>query len=510
MKLGAHLLDLAANSSALVRDTLKAHGDRPLSEYLGSLVGDASTTIRPPEDFLSSVRQRASALYDPETAQAAVAELRANPIVPTSNHFGVDTFADSIHGTLLFALRPRAVEAPPRTVVVLGFSSISLNNLTYPMGLLLYDPKRGDLATFPQRLPIMPNRLKHCAVAAAPRLEAGMVDRARTTLRRMAASGDITPFGERSADQVLQEDFAAPEILSLPSHAHQATRINTRLWRKLFRDGTSAPRLVQLPVEPICADLLCRDLGNPESLAHTLLFTARTRDALLTALDGARGCWSLDQPGQPSANPAGTTFFWALTDSGRRVALTLRGPPSALRLSGTDPHGTELSWEFTPEGVTEGLREGRLFPSLFSCFLTLAFARGLRCVGGYYQAEYLPVMQQGVIEALSAGGAPRPMSELVARTPTNICLAGLQASGRVLADGRVIPAGPVEIAGAGGFTEADIAAMQTVTVRDAYLLAFPELFHHLVPGAVLPPGWGSLLAAENGGRSQCGVRLEGR
>ena len=54
-----------------------------------------------------AVGDQIASYYGTDLAEEAVAELRADPMLPTSNHFGVDTFADSVQGTLLFALRPR-------------------------------------------------------------------------------------------------------------------------------------------------------------------------------------------------------------------------------------------------------------------------------------------------------------------------------------------------------------------------------------------------------------------
>ncbi|MFB4283185.1 hypothetical protein ACBJ59_48340 [Nonomuraea sp. MTCD27] len=484
MTLGAHVLDLAARHSPLVRDTLRRLGDAPLADLLAGLRPGRSEPWQSREDLYQVVADQTAAWYGPAVAAEAVAGLRAQPIVPTSNHFGVDTFADSVQGTLLFALRPGA----PRDVVVLGFGSVSMNNLTYPMGLRLYDPRHGEVGSLPQRLPIQPNRDKHRTVLAARPYDAGMIDRARGRLARMRRDGEVSAFCARSADDVLHQVYASPATLSLPSHALQATRVNTALWDGLFQADPPA-RLVQLAIEPISAALLSRDLHDPGSLVHQLFFVPQVRDALLGGLDGVRACWQRD----PSR---GTVFFWGLSAAGRRVPLTLDGE----LLTGIDERGHRLEWKFGPEDLVPALLGGQLLPSLFTCFATLAFARGLSCVGGYFQATYLPVMQRGVVDALSVGAEFRAAAERVAQVPAGLHLASLQAVARALPGGALIPAGPVEIAGAGGLSPADVDALTRVPVREAHLVAFPEVLDHLVPPEELPTGWAAALAAESGGR----------
>lgn len=505
MNLAEHLLATAARSSPLVRETLRRHGGAPLGELLGSLRPATVRPLQPRDDLWVALGRHVAARSGAEAAADAVAELRADPILPTSNHFGVDTFADSVQGTLLFSLRPGA----RRTAVVLGFGSISLNNLTYPMGLRLYDPRRGDVAAVPQRLPVFPNRFKRCAVSAVGPFDEPMVRRARDRLRKMRHAGDVTAFCERTAGAALEEVFAAPETLSLQSYGHQSVRINAALWRRMFRDRAPT-RLVQVEIEPVCAALLARDLYDPDSLLYRLLFEPRIRDAVLTGLDGERACWRLElldkrlNDSTAGAGGAGTVFFWGLTEQGRRVPLALDAVRGAL--TGLDERGRRREWECTPDGIAAGLAGGTLLPSLFTCFSLLALARGVTCVGGYYQVGYLPVMQRAVVRALTRDH--REAAETIAQVPTSVCLAGLQAIARTVCGGAVIPAGPVEIAGAGGLTAADLDRIPQITVRESHLTAFAETFGDLAPNADLPDDWLHSLTTEN--RTACPrvIRLE--
>jgi hypothetical protein len=116
-------------------------------------------------------------------------------------------------------------------------------------------------------------------------------------------------------------------------------------------------------------------------------------------------------------------------------------------------------------------------------------------------------MQRGVVDALRSHDATA--ADLVSRVPTQLCLAGMQFALRIVPGGGGIPAGPVEIAGAGGLTTADLHRIGRVTTREAHLAAFPEIFRHLVPAATLPDGWVGRLAVENASDCPTLLRLAG-
>ena len=46
--------------------------------------------------------------------------------------------------------------------------------------------------------------------------------------------------------------------------------------------------------------------------------------------------------------------------------------------------GEVFELAYTPASICEALKENRVLPSLFTCFLTLSFARGMVCPGGYF------------------------------------------------------------------------------------------------------------------------------
>jgi hypothetical protein len=513
MDLQEQLLRSASEASTFVANHLLRHGDWRMVDYVRSLRTGPDRSLQPRHELWQAIAAEAAAHYGEATAAIVVEELLGDPIAPTSNHFGIDTLADSVQGTLLFGLRPLPGGPRRRTVVVLGFGSVSLNNLTYPMGLLLYDLCNGKVSELPQRLPVLPGRLKQCTVSAVGPFDAEMVDRARSQLRRSCRSGERTTFCQQAADAALAAEFLSPRTLALPSYRRQATHLNACLWRRMFRDPRDAPQLVQLEIEAICARILQVDLFDDESLAHQLFFVPPVREAVLAELDGARACWRRDQLsrrlGQKESRPGpgGTIFFWGLSEGARRIPLTLHAKGPTLLLAGVDETGQVRSWEFSPHVLAAALAARELLPSLFTCFAVVAFSRGFACVGGYYQVAYLPVMQRGICRAIGGVGGNERAAELVSSVPSDGFLAGLQGIVSVADDGSVLPAGPLEVAAAGGLAPADLVALEFLTIREGSLAAFTELFAHVAPDVELPSGWTATLAAENGQSCPSLVRM---
>ena len=62
--------------------------------------------------------------------------------------------------------------------------------------------------------------------------------------------------------------------------------------------------------------------------------------------------------------------------------------------------GETVTIPFTPQALTDGLRDGTLLPGLFLCFLELHFLRDFTVFGGFYQPTYLGEMRRGLVQVL--------------------------------------------------------------------------------------------------------------
>ncbi len=230
-------------------------------------------------------------------------------------------------------------------------------------------------------------------------------------------------------------------------------------------------------------------------------------------MDGVRGCWKLEKlahrlykdishsASEQTGEGTGTVFFWGIDRSGRRIPLYLESGSSDRHvLRGTDDSGNLWDFPYTPESVVSALKENRLIPSNFTCFLILSFARGFTCIGAYFQAEYLPLIQQGFVNALLKTDDCRNIAASVTQVPMDSYLSGMLAVMVRTEDNCLIPAGPVEIIAGGGIAACDIAQIQSLTVRDAHIAGLFETVPAAVPAARLkqisPPDWKKQLAKD--------------
>ncbi|MCA1985871.1 MAG: hypothetical protein LDL27_05280 [Desulfovibrio sp.] len=432
--------------------------------------------------------------------------LERTPVVLTANHHGLDTLAQSWQSTLAFAL-PGLLDtsAPgPSPVPVLATGLPSLNNVTFPAGLLCSDfsPHAGETRTI--KIPLAPARLRQTMAAAAPPVTREDLQRSCRAVREDVR---LLPAQRQAALDFLEDLRSDIGVRPDNRFADQAARWNRLLWSRLFVDGL-APPLEFLELETVTARLLQGDLLQPSSLMWGLLWDEAIRTRLLAALDGCPGCWTmhrleqccgLDRPGHDDLAGAGTCFFWAADHKGRQTPLRLERTASGWRLSGSSRSGYACTWPWEPAAVLEGLASRRLLPSLFTSYAALALARGVVCVGGVYQSAYLARMAAGTARALGQTGHPG-LAAKVAAIPGDWFLAGVHLL-LVRAGTCLSPAHAVDVLAAGGGEDAgplgpgDLRAMGRLTLGEAILAGLAQTYGEVAPGAERPVGWRDALCA---------------
>ncbi len=503
---GRHYLHCACQVSDVVSRTIKRQGQTSLLNYVKNLMAQNPSPFQSRQDLLDIVAAQVRPLLGKSIASVIVRDLEAHPFILTANHHGVDFFAQSVQGSLIFSLPRFETGNSASTIPVFSFGNIPLNNLTYPRGVLLYNINGYNLDKMPIKLPIFSNRQKRDMVSAASAMDQGMVKRAQTRFDALVREEKICPTLNNSIRVLFNDTYAAPEVLQQPSYSLQATKLNHSVWRRLFQSGTKYPEMVYLEIEKIVTDLLIKDLHNPESLAHIVMFEPSIRKRILSKLDGDRACWDTkmldqrlkaDQKKLRSLHGGGTHLFWGIDSRRRRIPLSLihhNGGKAVL--SGIDDSGKKLEVPFEVERIVEALQRQQLLPSLFTCFLVTAFARGMVCAGGYFQAAYLPIMQRAVREALEEQNGYGDVAQVLSNTVSDTYLSGMQAVMKKIRTNHLVPAGPVEIMASGGLSGADVEKIMDLTVEDAHLGALFETVPDLLPRDSQPRGWKEQLAMD--------------
>jgi hypothetical protein len=337
-----------------------------------------------------------------------------------------------------------------------------------------------------------------------------MIRKAEAKLGKIIDDGKISPALAKPLGKLLREDYGADSALSLPTYSQQSVVLNNRIWKRLFSKVTTVPDLIFLEIEKIAKELLKADLANPNSLAWLLMFEPPLREKTLENLDTVRGCWdreklaqrfsgsSMDEDQKKVLKNCGTVFFWGIDSTGRRIPLSFetRGTGNEV-LRGIDDRGNTWEFPFTPQAITDGLKENKLLPSLFACFLVISFARGLSSIGGYYQGDYLNLIKQGLVTALQNTAGYGDVAALVTRVVTDCYLDGMQTIMSEVEGGYLLPAGPVEVIAGGGITDVDIEKMLSLSLREAHLADMLETVSDGVPENLLDPDWKEKLARES-------------
>jgi hypothetical protein len=515
--LAEHCLEIARQSSTVVNRAVGKHGSSSLASYLQTLPQRGNGSLQKSDDLLEMVYRYAAPLLGESIARQAVADLAEYPVVLTANHHGVDSFAQSIQGSLIFALPRISGAVSARTVTIFACGNIPLNNLTYPRGLLLYHLNQGNFEVMPRKLAVFPDRLKRVMVSVASGFDRSLLAKTQAGVRKLVEAGEISPRLAGPLNELLSGDCCAPPVLELPDYSRQSVVVNNRLWRRLFAGLERTPEMVCLELEKIVGMLLERDLLDSASLAWCVLFDGKLREQVLQELDGRRACWSRDQLARRShiktAGPVlsgtssghGTIFFWGMDAVGRRIPLSLEADGRCGEvLRGIDDSGKLWQIAYEPRAILAGLRENKLLPSLFTCFLVVAFARSINCAGGYFQAEYLPMMQAGVVAALNRTHGYQDVADAVRGVPTQSYLSGMLAVMARMDRSHLVPAGPLEIIAGGGLTQEDVEKMLTLTVKDAHLAALFETMPDVAPTALQYPFWKEQLSVD------CANLLQGK
>jgi hypothetical protein len=340
-----------------------------------------------------------------------------------------------------------------------------------------------------------------------------MIHRAHAAAAKLEKDGTISARTRQCIQQLLAEDYGSEAIARMPDYASQATRLNSRLWQRLHGHATKAPRLVSLELEKVSARLVLMDIHSSRSLTARVLFETPLRSRVFEALDGHRACWqnsaipfnARGTTPAPAAPRRGTHFFWGVSDKGRKFPLAVaREDDGKMIMHGVDAKGNRLAFPLHPEPIEKMIRQNRIVPSVFTCFLTLAFARGVNCLGGYYQAAYLPSMQSGLVKALSGSPTDRDMADTIRRIPTAGYLSGMQTVMIRQGQERLVPAGPIEIIAEKGLTDLDTEKILGMTVEDAHLASLFETIPDIAPEMMTSAAWKDEIARD------CFETLRGR
>nr|WP_320191292.1 hypothetical protein [uncultured Desulfobacter sp.] len=486
--------DLVCKHSSIIKKTIAEHGETPIAEYIANYPLPIGNGYQKKDDFFEIVYDYLLPIHGESIARRTVTDLSRTPVVLTANHHGIDFFAQSVQGTFLFSLILSSMNPAQSTIPVIACANVPLNNLTFPRGMLLYHTAKNDCAVMPQKIPIFSDKFKTSYVSLIGPIDKDQIKRTVNRIGKLVNQGDLLPeYGDVLHD-ILETDYGQTVSQGWQSYSEQSVVLNHRLWNRMFATSDVPMDLIYMDLEAIASRLLIKDLADASSLIYKLMFDPDITQDLISNLDCAPACWQgkklhrrliedcSNNDVKRALGNCGTHFFWGVGLKNKLVPMVIEGLASGQpQLKGKDERDNVYTLAFDPLSIIDALKDGRLLPSLFTCYTSISIARGIGCIGGYYQSEYLPCMQQAIVKVLNKQASMKKICNQTENIPTGCYLSGMQTVMTKAGENNLIPAGPIEIIGRGGLNNEDVSKIKRLTIKEAHLASLFETIPDIVP-----------------------------
>lgn len=350
-------------------ENLVNHGHKTLLEYSRQFLQHQSD-VAPArkQQFIAAIKSETQSVLGGDAAQKLARQLENFYAVCTTDHMGFLNHPYFLNTNLLCALKHQgsALEYWP----VLASAGVSLNNSSYPRGLQFHSLNNGRLKL--NSFSFSPSAYRQSSVFGHKSLGSDAVKKFRDFLfSRLARS-----VSKKIILDLVDIYAAIPPEFEFFSQ--QITWLNHKIFPNFFPPGQKFLNLAYLSLENIAAVLLQHHLKEFTEI-HQLLFDAEYTEKVSRMFDGIPGAFS-------SRENKGSFLFWGLDKhTGRRVRLF-------YDKDGLSSADGKVLFRLTPEIIAQGLTEGKLMPTNFLSLILIAGYYGVRCLGGFSQTTYLPLM----------------------------------------------------------------------------------------------------------------------
>jgi hypothetical protein len=498
-----YLQNLCAKSPSL-ENTIKSYGKSTIKDFILKINDQQSKDYDQTQGLSKIIYDYVSPLLGREIALQTISAINKQKISLTANHHGVDYFAQSAQGTMLFTIMLRQQNVKQRAIPVIACANISLNNITYPRGILIYGVRKNIINEIPYKIPLFPDRYKTRAVWNIPPINKEYVKMALKNVRYLYNTNMISVSSYRTILEVLENEYLNEFVIGQNSYTDQAVILNYKLWKKIFKDNLSDVNVVYLSLEDIAAKLIEIDLYKADSLLNIILFDPEVREKVISGLCRCKACWdsqilNCDVDLDREKRGVGTHFFWGGAKSGKRFSLFLKSyKENSISLVGCSDNSDEIvNIPLDRDILAEKLRTKEIIPSLFLSYLVLSFARGITCVGGYYQSEYLPVMKKKIIAALKDSLSYGHYIGSISKISASKYLSGMQAIMTKTDESSIVPAGPIEIIASGGISDSDVKNILEITILNAHKASMIDTVTDLKVNKAENTNWKEIISNEN-------------
>lgn len=371
----------------VLHEIVQKRGSKKLYEYATEYadVNINQPILRRQDQFLGTFKKEVERNLGAEVAESAVRQLKKYYFVSTADHHGPICHPFFLNANLISSV-PNLDHHDPdlQNVIVLSCANVSLNNSSFPRGLLFHSTVRGE--TKMHRLAFSTCTSRLSPVFNFPASTTADMDRVQKNISEKVRKGEVRREDGDKISALIDEIYRTPEVLTAPSYSDQITRSNFHLWKKFFSPNhATPPNLIYVELETLVSRLLIEHhLGTETTISH-LLFHPDYTPLIEKYFDGIMGAFSVGEK-------YGTYMFWALPkDAKYRIQLWKRGDEL---VSDDGSYRVKL----TPDSIRAALERKELIPSMLISYILLSFYYGIKCLGGFSQVNYLTFMKNAYIK----------------------------------------------------------------------------------------------------------------
>lgn len=356
------------------------------------------------KEFIQTLHKIVKARLGQEVADSVAKQLKKYYVISTIDHLGPITHPWFLNTNLLIAAPYiECMDPELHNVLAIACSNVSLNNTSFPRGLLFSSCINGEVKT--HRLSFLPSNSHACSAYGFRPFTEQDIEKMHKLLREKVSAKEVN---QREADiihKLLDEIYNQPNVLACKTYAEQITITNFALWKKFFPKKMEAnPNLIYIEQETLVVELLMDHHLFEDTVINHILFDPKYDEALTKYFDGVLYAFT-------QSENKGTYLFWGLSeDKNYRIQLWRKGN----FLESSD--GT-FKIELTPESIKNALEQKKIVPSIMLIFMVISFYYGLKCLGGFSQIDYLTAMKNAYIKMHADKGNYRSI-ELCARAQT--------------------------------------------------------------------------------------------
>lgn len=337
-------------------------------------------------EFVETYSKEVREMFPEEVAIKAIRQLQRSFLVSTNDHHGPLNAFDMFNAHVILALAIMQDPSPDRAeaILLLSCANISLNNASYPRGILF--SVSGNQAIESRKLSLLASKHQMSALYGLHAYKQPEISRLMNSIQELGKTGVVSKSVQEKLEHIVSNILSDPAILGRKTYSAQASMINRKLWDLVLQGQQHAPALISISIERLVAQLLRDHHLGKDTLMSRYLFHPDYEKQILKKFDGIYGAFC-------AAEQSGTYLFWGLNKNFRRLQMKRVGD-QLVSFDGT------LSIHWDASSVAQALQSRQIIPSMLLAYCTLAFYYGVKCLGGYSQVNYLTFMKQAFMEMM--------------------------------------------------------------------------------------------------------------